>query len=45
MDKGDGGLFLGNYESELAETAQACCHHPCTTPCKMTFQMDAWFSS
>ena len=45
MDDGDGGWFLGNRASELHETAQACCHRPCTIPHKMVCQMDAWFSS
>ena len=45
MADGDGGQFLGNRAPELAETAQACFHHPCMIPHKMVFQMDAWFSS
>jgi len=45
MAEDDGGWFLGNRALELAETARACFHHPCTIPCKTVFQMDAWFSS
>ena len=45
MADGDGGWFLGNRAPELHETAQACCHQPCTIPHKTVCQMDAWFSS